>query len=236
MGIGAILTGAAGIATAGIGAWNAYQSWKNSEYVKEQNQITREREDTAVQRRTVDLRKAGLSPTLAAGSSAQAGNVNKPEAPEAKMNPAQVAAQALTLMQMKADISKTNAEALVKQTEADFVKSTIQPRISQEYSQAEYERLRIIAQNLGITNQEIQNEIKKQEAAQAPEYYYNRQHKLEMERDAIYYLASQRHYDLEKSQDYGVRTTDHDKLLTYTMGGLDILKDAKSGIQSLFEK
>lgn len=49
-------------------------------------------------------------------------------------------------------------------------------------------------------------------------------------------LINQRRYDLEKSQDYGVRTTDHDKLLTYTMGGLDILKDAKSGIQSLFEK
>lgn len=228
------LTAAAGLANMGVNAWNTYQEWKNTEYVKEQNQITRDREDTAVQRRIDDLRKAGLSPTLAAGSAAQAGNVVKPEAPQVKVSPAQAAAQALSLMQMKADISKTNAEALVKQTEAEYVKSTMQPRISQEFSQAEYEKLRIEATRLGITNQEIQNEIKRQEAFHAPEYYYNRTSKLEMERDAVYQLVSQRLYDLEKSKDYGVRTTDHDKILTYTMGGLDLLKDAKSGIQNLF--
>jgi len=49
------------------------------DYSKWANQVTWDREDNAVRRRVADLKAAGLSPVLAAGSSAQAGSPIKIE-------------------------------------------------------------------------------------------------------------------------------------------------------------
>lgn len=97
MSFGAILSGVAG-GLANLGsAWasvkGVYDNKKvndinfqlqkeNLAYQKDLQKIMFAREDNAVQRRVNDLRKAGLSPTLAAGSAAGAGSVISTSAPQ----------------------------------------------------------------------------------------------------------------------------------------------------------
>lgn len=92
-GIGNLL----GIGSNVLGAYSTYKGFQenkrvndlnyqlqkdNLAYQKELQKVIFAREDNAVQRRVADLRKAGLSPTLAAGSSAGAGSVIGTTAPQ----------------------------------------------------------------------------------------------------------------------------------------------------------
>lgn len=65
--IAAIIAAVAAIGAAGV---NYYQQKKNLNYQKSMQQEAWRREDTATARRIQDLKKSGLSPTLAAGSAA----------------------------------------------------------------------------------------------------------------------------------------------------------------------
>lgn len=90
---------------------------ENLAYQKDlQNRIF-EREDNAVQRRVADLVSAGLSPTLAAGSSAGAGSVVSTSAPQRKSN-----LEALTTL---ASVKTLLAQQQRARTEADIARQQL---------------------------------------------------------------------------------------------------------------
>lgn len=88
----------------------------NQNFAREQNAITREREDTAIQRRVKDMEAAGLNPVLAAGNPAGAQALSLPHVND----PAEAA---MAMMKGSQDIATSNAEKLrleeaTKQTRA----------------------------------------------------------------------------------------------------------------------
>ena len=96
---------------------------ENLAYQKDlQNKIF-EREDNAVQRRVADLVSAGLSPTLAAGSSAGAGSVVSTSAPQKKSNFDSIMALASVgtalATQQKAITEAENARLSMEQNKLD---------------------------------------------------------------------------------------------------------------------
>lgn len=88
-------------------------------YRKDLQNLMFQREDNAVQRRVSDLRKAGLSPVLAAGSSASSGPVVSTSAPQrvSDLNGYMALAQIGTMLanQQKAQTEAENARLIYEQ-------------------------------------------------------------------------------------------------------------------------
>lgn len=105
------------IATGGM-LLDQYWNYKNYQLQKEQYNYEKElqqtifsREDNATQRRVADLRAAGLSPVLAAGSPAGAGAVVSTQAPQiGKFGLDEKVAGLISMIKMDADISRTREE------------------------------------------------------------------------------------------------------------------------------
>ena len=104
------MSGVGSIGSFGVGLLNYAEQRKMNKWQKRAYKESLVREDTAVQRRAADLRAAGLSPVLAAGQGASTMPPISLNPPKMDVNPSELAAAAMTMMQQEVEISKTKEQ------------------------------------------------------------------------------------------------------------------------------
>lgn len=114
-GSGMALGGMMGLSAATT-AYNIYQQERQYDYERNLQKQVFQREDSSIQRRVNDLRRAGLSPVLAAGNGAASGAVVGVKTPQAD----DIAGKYANLIQMANDIanSKVQRELMEAQKKA----------------------------------------------------------------------------------------------------------------------
>lgn len=114
-----ILNPVGAIADIGLGIGNMALQGMNLNYQKSMQQQAWAREDNATQRRVADLKAAGLSPTLAAGSAAQASAPIQTHAPQYGGPSMQdKALNYLSFAKMKADVATSVAQQQITEAKA----------------------------------------------------------------------------------------------------------------------
>lgn len=116
MGSDDLLAASAGLQSAINTAYNQKMSRQVFDWQKAQWEETKSREDNAVQRRVADLKAAGLSPVLAAGSAASAASPIHLNAPTMEGN---AIGTAIDVLQGKRNIAQTNAQIKAVEAQAE---------------------------------------------------------------------------------------------------------------------
>ena len=144
--VGAIGQGLSGLSNSIFGGLNFWQQNENLKYQKRLQQQIFAREDNAVQRRVADLRAAGLSPVLAAGSAASAGSAIQTQPPQfAGMNPqiSEMAQVKLALTQADKNISNTiEQNKLLKMQQLKAAADTNLSRVLADRNEVESQRIK----------------------------------------------------------------------------------------------
>lgn len=161
--IGEIVAGAiGGLGSVGVGIANLIQQDKhNQQQMALSEGLTREswaRDDNAVQRRVADLKAAGLSPTLAAGSSAGVSAPIKPDtqAPQYQgISPSEIAMQ---VMRMRRDFARQDKEIEVLDQEKEY-------KHAQTLSQYEATKSQVLANEAASYANELLREHEDRDAA-----------------------------------------------------------------------
>jgi len=144
--IGQIIAGLAGAASNAYSANLAYKGQQeanqinreiasqNIAFQQRENDITRMREDNAIQRAALDMQAAGLSKTLAAGNPASAAALTAPQNNYQHVSPMEKIAEKLNVVQaflnaasLQGDINKKKAEAdlIASQTEGQNLNNSV---------------------------------------------------------------------------------------------------------------
>ena len=104
-----------GAGNLGLGIWNAYQSYKNTQYQKDLQKKIFRREDSAIQRRVADAEAAGFNKFSVMGEGSPAGGAVSVQAPHISEDLGSKVADTLSTMyslaQQKALAQRANAEA-----------------------------------------------------------------------------------------------------------------------------
>lgn len=139
-GIGGVLSGLSSVANVGINALNYKQQREQQRYDRQMQQVMMMREDNAVQRRVADLRAAGLSPVLAAGSAAGSGPVYTSSAPRMQAVPdmSSIAKVVMSMIKQDKQIDQTAQST-------QLMKATMEKTLS-DLEINQYNKLRIAAE------------------------------------------------------------------------------------------
>lgn len=123
--IGAGVTGVtSAIGTSQTNRTNREVASQNIAFQQRENEITRQREDTAYSRAAADLQRAGLSKTLAAGSPASSSSLTAPQNSYVqKDSPISKAFEKVDLANLIMNVYKTESEVNKNNAEKDYFNS-----------------------------------------------------------------------------------------------------------------
>lgn len=125
------VAGVGGMIGASLG--NTFMQWKNLQYQKDLQKKLFGREDNSIWRRVQDLKRAGLSPVLAAGQGASAGPAISTRPPQSDM-----AEKVMAMIQMKQNIAQSNAQIELAQAQKKLAENTAS-KVYHEKRYAEHE-------------------------------------------------------------------------------------------------